>query len=230
MSERIIRAVHGKQDVVADPEFEVFFSQNLSSRFDRNALLVLYQRYAIGVGEYDTLLRRVFWRALTKSMGNGVHIGAGVGFKHIETFELGDKVFIGDQTYIQGRFDGTCIIGNHVWIGPQCYFDARDMVIGDSVGIGPGTKVLGSTHTALPVDIPIMHTDLVIKPVHIGSWSDLGVNCVIMPGVKLGQGCIVGAGAVVTKDVPTFAIVAGVPAKFIRWRDGYTPEKEGYEK
>jgi len=50
-------------------------------------------------------------------------VGSGVGFKHLETFELGDQVCIGAQAYIQGRFDGTTIIGNHVWIGPQAYMD-----------------------------------------------------------------------------------------------------------
>ncbi len=65
---------------------------------------------------------------------------------------------------------------------------------------------------------PIIRTDLVIKPVRIGAWADIGVNAVILPGVTIGKGAIIGAGAVVNKDVPDFAVVAGVPAKFLRWR------------
>ena len=49
------------------------------------------------------------------------------------------------------------------------------------------------------------------------------MNAVILPGVTIGEGSIIGAGAVVTKDVPAYAIVAGVPAKFLRWREGYQP-------
>ena len=133
--------------------------------------------------------------------------------------QIGNGVFIGEQVFLQGRFDGTCSIGDHSWIGPQSYFDARNLVIEEHVGWGPGAKVLGSTHTGLPLDVPVIRTDLTISPVRIGAWSDIGVNAVILPGVTIGRGAIVGAGAVVTRDVPEFAIVAGVPARFIRWRD-----------
>ena len=166
------------------------------------------------------MMRRCIWRAAVRRCGHGLQVGSGVGFKHLETFELGDGVFIGAQAYIQGRFDGTTIIGNHVWIGPQAYLDARDLVLEDYVGWGPGAKVLGSAHTGLPVDVPIVNTDLEIKPVRIDAWADIGTNATILPGVTVGRGAIVGAGAVVTHDVPPFAIVAGVPAKFLRWRPG----------
>jgi acetyltransferase-like isoleucine patch superfamily enzyme len=138
-------------------------------------------------------------------------------------------VFIGAQTYIQGRFDGTTRIGNRVWIGPQAYFDARHLILEDHVGWGPGAKVLGSVHTGLPVDVPIIETDLEVRPVKVEEWADIGTGAILLPGVTVGKGSIVGAGAVVTRDVPAFSIAAGVPAKFIRWRDGYEGQKENYE-
>ncbi|MCI0469388.1 MAG: acyltransferase, partial [Nitrospirae bacterium] len=113
---------------------------------------------------------------------------------------------------------GKCIIGDKVWIGPQSYFDARDMVIESHVGWGPGAKALGSKHTGDPVDVPIINTDLAIKPVRVCKNSDIGVNAVIMPGVTVGEGAMVGAGAVVTKDVPAYSVVAGVPAEVIKKR------------
>ena len=108
-----------------------------------------------------------------------------------------------------GRFDGTCRIGNHVWIGPQAYFDARDLVLEDYVGWGPGAKVLGSTHTAEPIEVPIITTGLVIQPVRVRLGADIGMNSSILPGVQIGAHSIVGAGSVVTHDVPDYAIVAG---------------------
>jgi len=142
----------------------------------------------------------------------------------LETFEIGDGVFIGAQAFIQGRFDGLTKIGNHVWIGPQAYFDARDLILEDYVGWGPGAKVLGSAHTGLPIDQPIIETDLEIRPVRVEAWADIGTASILLPGVTVGKGSIVGAGAVVTRDVPPFAIVAGVPARFLRWRDGCQPK------
>jgi acetyltransferase-like isoleucine patch superfamily enzyme len=91
-------------------------------------------------------------------------------------------------------------------------------VIEEYVGWGPGAKVLGSAHTGLPIDIPIIQTDLDIRPVCIEAWADIGVNVVILPGVTVGKGAIIGAGSVVTQDVPPFTVAAGVPARRIRQR------------
>jgi galactoside O-acetyltransferase len=215
---RIVRSVHGVQTIARDPDFEIALAASLRDQYGRQGLIELYARFAQGDGYLDTLMRKAIWRAAAKSCGHGLHVGSGVGFKHLETFEIGDGVFVGAQAYIQGRFDGTCVLGRNTWIGPQSYFDARDLVLGEFVGWGPGAKVLGSSHTGTPVDVPIVQTDLEIRPVRIDAWADIGTNAVILPGVHIGKGAMVGAGAVVTSHVEPFAIVAGVPAKFLRWR------------
>jgi acetyltransferase-like isoleucine patch superfamily enzyme len=220
---RIVPAVHGRRVVAPDPQFEIDLAKRLREAYSGPALVEQYSRFVNGDGELDALMRRVIWRAVAKSCGHGLKIGTGVGFKHLETFEIGDGVFIGAQSYIQGRYDGTTQIGNQVWIGPQAYFDARNLVLEDQVGWGPGGKVLGSAHTGVPFDRAIIETDLEIKPVRVEAGADVGTGAVLLPGVTVGKGAIVGAGAVVTKDVAAYAIVAGVPAQFLRWRDGYQP-------
>jgi acetyltransferase-like isoleucine patch superfamily enzyme len=210
--------MHGVQTVVPDPADELAESTELRRTESKEQLLERYADACYRDSVTGARQRRVVLRALAKSFGHGVKIGVGVLVLHPHTFEIGDVVFIGNQTFLQGRHDGHCVIGAHTWIGPQAYFDCRDLELGEYVGWGPGAKVLGSEHTGDPVDVPIIQTDLVIKPVRVGDGADIGVNAVLLPGVTVGGGAIVGAGAVVTKDVPPYAIVAGVPAKLLRSR------------
>ena len=226
IEDRTVDAVHGRRAVVPDPPFERELADSMRARYEPRALLELYGRFAYGEGEFDAMMRRAVWRALARRFGDGVQIGRGVLCRHPETFEIGSNVFIGDQAVLQGRFDGRCVIEDHVWIGPQSYFDARDLVIEEAVGWGPGAKVLGSTHTGVPTHVPIIQTSLTIRPVRIGAWSDIGVNAVVLPGVTVGKGAIVGAGAVLTEDVEPFTIVAGVPARLIRRREQSEPIRE----
>jgi acetyltransferase-like isoleucine patch superfamily enzyme len=218
VADRLVRAVHGLRGQELAPGFEIEFAEHLRATHDDGRLLELYARFTTGESPFDELMRRVIWRAGARSFGSGVRIEAGTAYKHLETFEIGSGVFIGAQSYIQGRFDGYCRIGDHTWIGPHSYLDARALVLEEYVGWGPGARVLGSEHTGIPADIPIIQTDLRIEPVTVRRGADIGTSAVLLPGVTIGENAIVGAGAVVTKDVPDNAIVAGVPARFQRWR------------
>jgi acetyltransferase-like isoleucine patch superfamily enzyme len=215
---RTVPAVFGSAKVLNDPTWEWNFATHLKQTHSPSELLALYSRYRSEEGSFESQLRRVIFRAMCRTVGHALQVGPGVVMKHPETMELGDAVFIGAQTMIQGRYDGTCRIGNHVWIGPHAYFDARNLILEDYVGWGPGAKVLGSSHTGEPIDVPIIATELSIKPVVIGYGADIGTNATILPGVHVGAHSIVGAGAVVTVDVPEYAVVAGVPARVIRHR------------
>lgn len=224
---RLLKAVHGLHRADPDPVYVKALGDELREHYDRDGLLELYGRFAHGYGMLDGTLRRVIWSALARTCGAGLRVEPGAGFKHSETFEIGTGVFIGSQSFIQGRFDGRCQIGDYVWIGPQSYFDARDLVLEERVGWGPGAKVLGSNHTGIPVDVPIIETDLLMKPVRVEAWADIGSGALLLPGVTVGRGAIVGAGAVVTCDVPSFAKVAGVPARVIGWREASVPGEMG---
>lgn len=219
---RIIRAFHGRVLRTTSQE-ELQESRRLREGYAPDALVELYGKHCFGMSSGDAMMRCAIWRALAKSCGDDLQVGVGALFRDIATFEIGDHVFIGPQSYIQGRHDGRFVLGNHVWIGPQAFLDARDLVVEDFVGWGPGAKVLGSSHTGIPIDTPIIQTDLEIKPVRIEREADIGTGAVILPGVTVGRGAIVGAGAVVTKDVAAYSITAGVPARFMSWREGFQP-------
>jgi acetyltransferase-like isoleucine patch superfamily enzyme len=215
---REVAATFGRRGTSPDAEWEHEFAQWLEAGRSREQLSEMFAQYRAGESAFDSLMRRVLLRGLCKSVGHDLQVGPGVILKHPETMDFGSSVFIGAQAMIQGRFDGSCRIGNHVWIGPQAYLDARDLVLEDYVGWGPGAKVLGSTHTADPVDVPIITTGLIIKPVRVGFGADIGMNASVLPGVRIGAHAIVGAGSVVTHDVPDYAIVAGTPARLLRSR------------
>jgi acetyltransferase-like isoleucine patch superfamily enzyme len=215
---RVVSAVFGLKAVPDDPAWERDYVDHLKGTYSNQDLAALYSRYRNDEGVFEVHIRQMILRAMCQRVGTGIQVGPGVVWKHPETVEIGDGVFIGAQTMIQGRFDGTCVIGNNVWIGPQAYFDARDLILEDYVGWGPGAKVLGSSHTGEPIDVPIIATSLVIKQVVIGYGADIGTNATILPGVRVGAHAMIGAGSVVTQDVPDYAVAAGVPARVIRSR------------
>jgi len=213
-----VAATFGRRELRHDPAWEAGFAEFLGNSNSRDDLLNLFARFRTGESTFDAMMRRIVMRLTCKSVGNDLQVGPDVVLKHPETMEFGDCVFIGAQAMIQGRFEGKCKIGSHVWIGPQAYFDARDLVLEDYVGWGPGAKVLGSVHTGLPLGEPIISTDLTVRPVIVGFGADIGMNASILPGLRIGAHAIVGAGAVVTQDVSDYAVVAGVPARMIRDR------------
>jgi acetyltransferase-like isoleucine patch superfamily enzyme len=150
-------------------------------------------------------------------LGSGVCFEPGVLVFHAENIEIGDDVYVGHQAILKGYFRNRMIIGARSWIGQQCFLhSAGGITIGVRVGIGPGTRILTSCHE-LPADraIPIMDGPLRFGPVVLEEGCDLGVSAVVLPGVTIGRGAQIGAGAVVTRDIPAGAIAAGVPAKII---------------
>lgn len=216
---RIVAAVAGRRHIAPDPAYELGLSDELRGRHGRDELLALFHRFGSGGMWFDGMMRRVCLRALVVRCGAGLQVGMGVCLRHPETFSIGDGVFIGEQAVLQGRHDGRFSVGDRVWIGPQCFLDARDLVLEDYVGLGPGTKILGSKHTGVPIDVPTVTTDLLIEPIRVCADADIGIGAVLLPGVTVGAGAIVGAGAVVSRDVPALAKVAGVPARVIGWRN-----------
>lgn len=151
--------------------------------------------------------------------------GAGVVFEdevlifHPETVSIGANVYVGHRAILKGYYKGRMVIGDGTWIGQGCFFhSAGSIEIGSNVGIGPFVKILTSVHRDDQLELPILHHPLEFRPVIVEEGADLGTGSILLPGVRVGRGAIVGAGAVVTRDVPELAVVAGSPARVLRQR------------
>ena len=104
-------------------------------------------------------------------------------------------------------------IGKHVFINMGCKFqDQGGIFIGDGTLIGHNVVLATLNHAKSPMD----RSTMIPAPIHIGKRVWIGSNATILPGVTIGDGASVAAGAVVTKDVPENTIVSGVPAKVMR--------------
>ena len=142
------------------------------------------------------------WRAFMFRL-MGFHIGAGT-------------VIGGMPTLTGGKgLHKRLIIGEDVWLNFGCIFDLADQItIGNRVDMGHEILIMTTTHEI--GNQPRRAGERMTKPVVIGNGTWLGARCTILPGVTVGEGAIVAAGAVVTKDVESNTLVGGVPAKVIR--------------
>lgn len=125
---------------------------------------------------------------------------------------------IGSDSMVAAPINGSCVgdvkIGNNVYINTNCLLMARGgITIEDGVQIAANVQLLSNNHD--PYDLMI----LTCKPVLIKEYAWIGAGATILPGVCVGKHAIVGAGSVVTKDVPDYAVVAGNPAKIIKVLD-----------
>lgn len=155
-----------------------------------------------------------------RSIGENVVFEPGVLVFHPQNIVLGSNIYIGHNAILKGYHQSVMEIGSDTWIGQGCFFhSAGGIYIGNTVGIGPMVKILTSFHGEDSSEIPVMLNPLRFAPVHIEDGADIGVGTIILPGVTIGRNSIVGAGSVVTKDVPPYSVVAGSPARLLRMRN-----------
>ena len=139
-------------------------------------------------------LRVFFGKRILKSCGNAVNIEKNAYFT--PDVSIGDRSSVGVDCEVYGPVT----IGNDVMMGPECVI-----------------YTVGHRHDR--IDITMIEQGFTqVEPVSIGDDTWLGRRVMIMPGVKIGKGCVIAAGAVVTKDIPEYSIAGGIPARVLKSR------------
>jgi acetyltransferase-like isoleucine patch superfamily enzyme len=143
-----------------------------------------------------------------------------------EGLVFGNRVSIGRFAMIRptgyyGREIGIGLkVGDHSNIGPYCFVGCSGRIeIGDSVLMGPRVSLIAENHNYGRIDVPMKAQGVTREAIVIEDDCWLGADSVILAGTHIGRSAIVAAGAVVNKEVPQYAIVGGVPARVIGWRE-----------
>lgn len=131
---------------------------------------------------------------------------------------LGGGSMIDYQTYF--RYPWKISIGRNVWINRGCEFygsmmsGTAQISIGNNCALGPRVRILSAAHDYRYLELPDTAASVLI-----GDYVWIGAGATILPGVSIGEGAVVAAGSVVTKDIEAFTIVGGNPARFIKIRE-----------
>jgi acetyltransferase-like isoleucine patch superfamily enzyme len=180
---------------------------------------ILRQRlYKLGVN--DRVDRRArFENAKKIAIGDGCRLEAGVILRANTSSEPGitiaQDVSIKEYTMVNAN-EGSVSIGKRSWIGPYCLVYGNGTVhIGKDVLIAAHTSINTVSHVAVDTSSPMNSQGIYRDAVVIEEDVWIGLNCTILQGVTVGRGSIIGAGAVVTRDIPPFSIAMGVPARVV---------------
>jgi len=194
-------------------------------------------------------LRRLFYPSLLAKVGRNVVFGKGITLRHPKLIRVGDNVVIDDGCVLdaKGSAQQGIGIGGGVFISRATILSCKggSIEVGDSANLGIGCVILsesrvtigdsclfaahcylvaGGNHDFSRTDIPIIQQPSLSRGgIHIQQNVWLGARVTILDGVTIGRDSIVGAGAVVTRDIPPFSIAAGVPARIVRTRASGEP-------
>jgi acetyltransferase-like isoleucine patch superfamily enzyme len=182
---------------------------------------------------YKIFLLSRIWLAKAKGVqiGSSAKIGpqvdfnVGGGFRNrLKPAGAKGRIQIADHCWLERgvvlwAFDGTIRMGNHVFLGPYVTIYGHGGVeIGDGTLVSMKATILSSNHKIPSRERHIRWEPSELLPTKIGRDVWIGANAVILAGITIGNGCVVGAGAVVTSSLPAYSVAVGVPAKVVKMR------------
>lgn len=205
--------------------YSVIFS---ISRFLGLARWPLFE-FALGYGL--SIARAGYWHPKLKGIGKGVRIDSGFSIRgDPENLEIGDYSYIDINVHLD--VFAPLRIGKYSRLGANVHIQTGgEVIIGDYASITSGTLIYASSNSykapdgrekdillsmsgAAPPELQYVEN----KPVVIEDYAFVGLNSVVLPGVRIGKGAVIGAGSVVSSDIPAYMIAVGAPAKPIKRR------------
>ena len=160
---------------------------------------------------------------LLKEYGKKSFIHPLASIRNHRNILMGNNIIINKNVTI---WTASLKLGNNIQINPNTSIYGQ-VHIGSNVMIAPNCMIAGGSHSFINTHKPMIDQGCTIKrPIVIGNDVWIAANAIILDGIYIGDGAIIGAGSVVTKDVPSMAIVGGNPAKLICYRDKNSPSDE----
>lgn len=181
-----------------------------------------FREWAASIAVLAPLVRLIRWR---RSIWGDLRLRLLADLGHVPSHRLRDffyrraGVTLPRSSSIHWRAEfyhpGGVVIGENCIVGDTCFLDGRDgITLGRNVNIGSRVSIYTRQHA---VDSPTFAE--VGGPVVVGDYAWIASHAIVLPGVTIGEGAVVAAGAVVTKDVAPYTLVGGNPARFIRNRE-----------
>ncbi len=190
-------------------------------------------------GALGIFLRSLFYPGIIGKIGRGVAFGANIAIRHPHKIKIGNNVVMDDNCVLdaKGETNHGIEIHNGVFIGRGTILTCHngDIILEDNVNIGFNCVIsslsrivikknhlmaafcylVGGDHESDRTDIPVLFQGRSSKGIQIDENVWLGAGVAVLDGVTIGRDSIIGAGAVVNKNIPDYAIAAGLPAKFM---------------
>ncbi len=206
-------------------------------RYELTMLLCAWVPGALGL-----FLRSKLYPLLLGRVGRNVAFGANVVLRHPHKIFIGDDVVLDDQCCLdaKGTTNRGITVGDGVFLGRNTILSCKngDITLGQDANVGFNVEIFSAAHVRVGartliaaytylvggdhlfdrVDIPVLHQARNARGIDVADHVWLGAHVVVTDGSTVGRDAIVGAGAVVTRDVPEFAVVTGVPARVLRDR------------
>jgi len=195
-------------------------------------------------GAFGLFTRRILYPSLTYNCGRGVIWGRSISIRHPGKLSVGNRVVIDDYSLLDARGSGDegVVIGDDVFIGRNVTIQSKvgSISIGKSTNIGQNTVIVAQGGVQIGEMVTIAggcsisggaykverdstsnreHSKYTYGPIRIDKKCRLGMEVMVLDGVHIGEGTIIGAKSLITKDLPEYCVAAGIPAEIKYYRE-----------